>query len=123
MLGPPNAFGPRDDGYRAAPVVAVSTAPVPQSTPQDAEAPWVKIYRVLVDDFPLLVRDGERVAPPLGRRNVQFRYGVAGVSSSDSVLYRFRMEGLDRGWVFGESIESAKWWVCVARNCQGSRLG
>ena len=58
-----------------------------------------EVYRVLVDDFPLLVRDDETATPPLGRRNLQFHYGVAGALPSDSIVYRFRMEGIETNWI------------------------
>lgn len=61
--------------------------------------PLFEIHRVLVDDFPLLVRDGEAVVPPLGRRNLQFRYDVADTLPADSVVFRFQMEGLEPAWV------------------------
>ncbi len=66
---------------------------------QETQEVWFEIYRVFVDDFPLPVREGEPVAPPLGRRNVEFRYGAV---AADSVRFRFQMEGLDADWVEAE---------------------
>lgn len=77
---------------------STTTAPDPTPLPA-AEDVEFEIWRVLVDDFPVTVRKGEPVAPPLGRRNLQFRYGVAYTLPSDSVTYRFRMKGLEPGWV------------------------
>ena len=67
--------------------------------PESATDVQFEIYRVLVDDFPLLVRSGETATPPLGRRNLQFYYGIAGALPSDTVEYRFRMEGMEQNWV------------------------
>ncbi len=74
-------------------------APGARAPDEATEDGQFEIYRVLVDDFPLLLRDGEPVNPPLGRRNLQFRYGVANALPSDSVEFRFMMDGLETAWV------------------------
>ncbi|MEM1043939.1 MAG: response regulator [Bacteroidota bacterium] len=79
--------------------LSAAAAGQPAPAEQAEQEVWFEIYRVLVDDFPLPIREGEPVAPPLGRRNVEFRYGAV---AADSVRFRFQMEGLDADWVDAE---------------------
>ena len=64
------------------------------------DPPRVAIESVLVDGDPLPL--GDEVAPPLGRRNLTFRYRVEGAAS-----HSFRMERLEAEWAEGTDEHAA----------------
>lgn len=59
----------------------------------------VEIYRVFFDSYPVPNSYMDPVAPPLGRRNLELRFGIDGGRATDSVDVEFRMQGLDTEWV------------------------
>lgn len=69
---------------------------VQQDGGTDQTEPHVEIFRVLYDGTRLPF-DGLAV-PPLGRRDIEFRYRVVGLPPGDSLHFAFRMEGMEDEW-------------------------
>ncbi|HMB92683.1 MAG TPA: ATP-binding protein [Rhodothermales bacterium] len=67
--------------------------------------PHVEIFRVLYDGTQLPF-EGLAV-PPLGRRDIELRFRVVGLPSSDSLYFAFRMDGMDEEWSEVRSRASA----------------
>ena len=64
--------------------------------------PRVRVQEVLYDG--VLLPEADVAAPPLGRRNLEVRFHP---DASGSLLYQFRMEGRDEGWVEAGSRSAA----------------
>lgn len=60
------------------------------------DPPRVELQEVFYDRVALPYSDV--VAPPRGRRNLELRYRAIGSPTPDSLLYAFRMEGLEEEW-------------------------
>jgi len=69
----------------------------PRKVTLNQVVPPVKIERVLVDNK-LMERSGE-IHLPAGARNVAIDYTAPSFVRSDQVLFRYRLEGHDNGWI------------------------
>ena len=82
-------------GLAAALVGALGPGAALAQAEPERPRPRVEVHEVLYDGVAL--PNADVAAPPLGRRNLEVRFRPD--DDSEPLLYQFRLEGLDEGWV------------------------
>lgn len=79
----------------------------PSAIPVSPRAPPVIIEDCLVDGQPVNCRSGMQMKP--GQENLEINYTALSFIKSDQIRFRYRLEGLDRGWVETGTRRSANY--------------
>jgi signal transduction histidine kinase/streptogramin lyase len=70
----------------------------PGALPQNRRPPPVVVEAALIDDKPAAFTDGKLIAPP-GVHRLEIRYAGLNFTAPERVRYKYRLEGLEKGWV------------------------
>ena len=86
-------------------VVAVD----PRTMRVDRVPPPVYVSQVLADKRPLAMRAGNNatIHIPPGRGELEFRYTAVSLSAAEKVRFKYKLEGIDTGWIDAEGRRTA----------------
>ncbi len=65
------------------------------------------IEQITVDDSVITVFDREKLMLPKGKRNIRVRYSAPSLASSESIRFRYKLEGMMQDWQPGNALNSA----------------
>ncbi len=101
----PAAWMTRDDRILFPTVKGLAILPLANVLPTNAHIPSVLIERIIVNQHEY--SSGPKITIPYGNQHIEIQYTAPSFSDYQHLVFKFRLEGLQKDWVMAGSLRSA----------------